>query len=111
MLMNDFAWMTLLMTVSTFAVQNFAIGCAILGDKNVQPIYPRWMGYFTFWVGVSFVPGVMLIFFKSGPFAWDGLFSFWLPFTAFFAWFQLMFVFMRKGIIEQAVATDGNAPK
>ena len=102
MLMNDFGWMTLLMTVSTFAVQNFAIGFAILGDKNAYPVYPRWMGYFTFWVGVSFIPGVMLIFFKTGPFAWNGLFSFWLPFTAFFVWFQLMFVYMRKNIIEQS---------
>jgi hypothetical protein len=104
MLMNDLGWMSLLMTVSTFAVQNFAIGFAILRDKNAQPVYPRWMGYFTLWVGVSFIPGVMLIFFKTGPFAWDGLFSFWLPFVAFFVWFQLMFVFLRKGIIEQAAA-------
>ncbi len=101
-LMNDAGWMLFLMPFTTFIVQNFAIGIAILGDKSVQPVFPRWMGFFNFWVAVLFVPGGLLTFFKTGPFAWNGLLAFWVPFVVFFTWYLLMFVFLRKGVLAQA---------
>lgn len=101
-LMNDFGWMTFLMPFTTFVIQNFAIGLAILGDTSERPAFPRWVGYFNFWVAVLFLPGGLLTFFKTGPFAWNGLFAFFVPFIVFFAWYLLMFVLMRKAIIEQA---------
>ncbi len=103
-LMNDCGWLLFLMPFTTFIVQNFAIGFAILGDKSVQPVFPRWVGFFNFWVAVLFVPGGLLTFFKTGPFAWNGLFAFWVPFVVFFAWYMLMFMFLRKGILAQAAS-------
>ena len=58
----------------------------------------------TLWVGALFVPGGLLTFFKHGPFAWNGLFAFWIPLLTFFAWYLLMFVFLRKAIIDEARA-------
>ena len=101
-LMNDAGWMLFLMPFTTFIVQNFAIGIAVLGDKSAQPVLPRWLGFFNFWVAVLFVPGGLLTFFKTGPFAWNGLMAFWVPFVVFFTWYIMMFVFMRKGILAQA---------
>ena len=101
-LMNDAGWMLFLMPFTTFIVQNFAIGIAVLGDKSAQPVLPRWLGFFNFWVAVLFVPGGLLTFFKTGPFAWNGLMAFWVPFVVFFTWYIMMFVFMRKGIFAQA---------
>ena len=96
--------MMLLVPFTTFVVQNFAIGLAILGDKGMAPMFPRWVGFFSMWVGVLFVPGGMLTFFKHGPFAWDGLFAFWIPLLTFFCWYLVMFVFLRQGILTQARA-------
>jgi hypothetical protein len=53
-------------------------------------VFPRWLGYFNIWAAVSFMPGVLLIFFKSGPFSYQGLFVFWVPFAVFGAWIMIM---------------------
>jgi hypothetical protein len=103
-LMNDAGWLMFLMPFTTFMVQNFAIGIAILGDKSAQPVFPRWVAFLNFWVAVLFLPGGLLTFFKTGPFAWNGLFAFWVPFVVFFTWYMVMFTMLRKGIIAQDAA-------
>ena len=60
-------------------VQYGITGLVILMDKRENPIMPRWVGYVSIWVGVLSLPGVVIPFFKSGPFAWNGIFTFWLP--------------------------------
>lgn len=105
-LMNDFGWIFLLMTFGTFVVQDFAIGFAILGDKSPNPVFPRWLGFYNFWVGVLFVPGGLLTFFKTGPFSWNGIFVWWVPFLVFFSWYLVMFVMLRKAIHKQAAETS-----
>ena len=101
-LMNDFGWIFLLMTFGTFVVQDFAVGFTILGDKSSEPAFPRWLGFFNLWVGVLFMPGGVLTFFKVGPFSWNGLFVWWIPFLAFFTWYIVMFVMLRSAILKQA---------
>jgi len=102
LLLNDLGWITFLMPFTTFVIQNFAIGFAILGDKGVTPVLPRWLGFFTLWVAVLFIPGGLLTFFKTGPFAWNGVFVFWIPLVIFFLWYILMFIHLRKAILAQA---------
>ncbi len=46
----------------------------------------RWVGYFNIWAGLLQIPGAMMPFFKTGPFAWDGLFAFWMPLVVFSLW-------------------------
>jgi hypothetical protein len=102
MLLNDFGWIFLLMTFGTFVIQDFALGFAILGDKRPDPIFPRWLGFFSIWVGVLFMPGGLLTFFKTGPFSWNGIFVWWVPFLTFFAWYIVMFVMVRSAVLKQA---------
>ncbi len=101
-LLNDLGWIVLLMPFTSFVVQNFAIGLAVLGDQGELQVFPRWVGFFSMWVGVMFIPGGLLTFFKHGPFAWNGLFAFWIPLLVFFCWYLVMFVFLRQGILAQA---------
>ena len=109
LLLNDLGWITFLMPFTTFIVQNFAIGFAILGDQRTHPIFPRWLGFFNFWVAVLFIPGGLLTFFKTGPFAWNGLFVWWIPFLVFFTWYLLMFYMLRGVVLRQAEDTGGVA--
>lgn len=104
-LLNDIGWIYFLMTFTTFVVQDFAVGFAILGDKNSEPVFPRWVGYFNLWVGVTFIPAGLLTYFKTGPFAWNGLFVWWIPFVVFFSWYVVMFVLMRGNILRQSAAS------
>ena len=98
---NDLSWIILLFTFSPAFVQLVCIGLAILGDKGKATVFPRWSGYVNLWVAVTFLPAALIPFFKSGPFAWDGLFGFWIPAGAFFAWLALMSVLLVQAIKQQ----------
>ena len=85
-LLHDFAWLMLIAVAPPPALQAITIGWAVLTDKNEQVVFPRWLGFFCLWVGILFIPGMFAIFFKTGPFAWDGILAFWLPLSIFFVW-------------------------
>lgn len=104
MLLNDFGWLLFVMTFSPFFIQNMVIGLAIFGDTAEAPIFPRWLGYFNIWVAILLVPGGLVTFFKTGPFAWDGILAFWVPLLVFFGWFVVMFMALLKAIKQQAQA-------
>ena len=76
LLMNDVGWLILLTPVFQFALQGLVIGSAILSDQRSIPLFPRWSAYLNFWVGLLLLPGAAAPFFKTGPFAWSGLFVF-----------------------------------
>lgn len=107
LLLNDMGWICFLMPFGTFSLQNLVIGLAILGADGASQPFPRWAGYFNLWVAVLFVPGGLLTFFKTGPFAWDGLFVFWVPLVVFLLWYSAMFLLLRSAIKQQAAAGQG----
>ena len=69
-------------------------------DKSPQPVFPRWFGYANLWVVLLLLPGQMIFFFKTGPFAWNGLIAFYLAFIVFAAWFPLAFYILRKAVTK-----------
>ena len=99
-LMNDFGWLIIVMTFPAFFTQLVSIGIAILIDRNPQPIFPRWVAYFNIWVAVLFIPGALVTYFKTGPFAWNGILAFWVPLMVFFGWYIVMFFVLLKVIRE-----------
>lgn len=85
---SDFGWLIFVSYWQPFALWVVAIGVSILrGDGRV---FPRWLGYLSVWAGVLFVPASLIYFFKTGPFAYNGAFAFWLPVTVFFVWATAM---------------------
>ncbi|GGL15892.1 hypothetical protein [Nocardia jinanensis] len=100
-LLNDLAWILFIPPVAPFVVQNVAIAVVILRDRAERPILPRWVAYANLWVAFLFLPGVLSYFFKSGPFAWQGLFSFWLALSAYTAWALIMGFSLRSALRAQ----------
>jgi hypothetical protein len=100
-LLDDMAWIPFLGLTSTAIVQNIAFGWAILTDKRANPIFPRWLGYFNFWVALLFTPGTFNMFFKHGPLAWNGLLAFYLPLGVFFIWIIVVSVYLVKAAGHQ----------
>lgn len=100
-LMNDASWIVTVMVWPPAFMQNISIGVSILQDKSANPIFPRWLAFFQFWVCLLFVPGSFVPFFKTGPFSWNGLLSFWVAGVAFTLWFVVMLVMLLKVIKRQ----------
>lgn len=98
MLMSDYIWILLFMIAAPAMVQFFIIGYTILTDKSSTPIFPRWMGYFTFWCAVLGIPGNIIVFFYGGPFSWAGLFGYWIPASLFGMWTFAMAWLLFKAI-------------
>lgn len=87
-LMNDISWIVFILPAPPAVFQSLAIGFAILSDP--QRLLPRWTGFLTLWVAVIFVPVVLGVLFKGGPFAWNGLFSFWIGAGIVGVWANIM---------------------
>jgi hypothetical protein len=100
--MNDIAWLLFITPIAPFMIQNIAIGVAILNDKHQT--LPRWVGYVNFWIAFSFIPDPLAFFFHSGPFAWRGIFIFWLALTTYSVFLLVMGLTLRKAIAESADA-------
>lgn len=100
MLMNDAGWLPFVGAFQATFFQLLAITFCILNDKE-QKVFPRWLGFFNFWVAILLLPAGLVLFFKTGPFAWDGVLAFWLVLTIFCGWFLIMFWEVRKAILRQ----------
>ncbi len=81
--LNDLAWFLFVMNWPFITAQAAVIAAAILADGRPDPIFPRWVGYLQLWCAVLFIPAGLLTYFKTGPFAWNGLLSFWMAAVAF----------------------------
>lgn len=71
--------MPFLFTLVSIAVATFV-------DDSDKPVFPRWFGWFSLFALIAFLPGQTLFFFRSGLFAWNGIFGWWMPFIDFFGW-------------------------
>lgn len=97
-LLSDLGWFFFVPPVTLAMVQVAAFGIGILSDRSARPLFPRWLGYYNLWLAFIFSPGAIISFFKTGPFAWNGLLTFWIPATAFFTWFIVMAFLLRNAI-------------
>jgi len=93
-LLNDLAWLMLFTGIVPFMIQNIAIGIVALRDTT--GVFPRWVGYLNFLVAFSFLPDPLAFFFKTGPFAWNGVFVFWLALTTYCVFLVAMGVVCRR---------------
>lgn len=104
--LSDIAFLLFVMPAVPAFVQKLLTGFVILGDRRLQPILPRWLGYMNLWTGVLLLPGLAIGLFKTGPFAWNGALAFWLPAVVFGIWFNLMIVAMLGAIKRDALGGE-----
>lgn len=80
----DLGWIFFDLTFMCSVLQNLGLGFAILRDRREQPLIPHWVAWVSFLTAATYVPLVLMPFFRTGPFAWQGLISFWAVFVMFF---------------------------
>jgi hypothetical protein len=104
---HDLGFIMTFAPAAPFFFQYLVVAVAILQDESHVPLVPRWLAYANLWIAVGVVPGCLLPFFKTGPLAWNGVFTFWIPVGVFVAWYFLMFWAVRRAITASTSgATD-----
>lgn len=89
-MLNDFAWFLFLFSYPPFSLWMAAIGMSILSDDRADAAYPRWAGFLNLWIALMIIPAGLIIFFKDGPLAFDGLLALYMPLAVFFIWIVTM---------------------
>jgi len=102
-LMNDVSYVMLILPWPPILGQLFAIAIAVLNDHNKEPVFPRWVAGYQLWVGFLLLPASLIIFFRSGPFAWTGLIGFWIPAAVFGSWYLVMTWVLLRAIRTEPV--------
>jgi hypothetical protein len=82
-MLNDYCWFVWSTLVPTYMIQYICMAVAGFMDRRVQPLWPRWSAYMNLWIAVTGAGGVLAVFFKTGPFAWNGVVGFWIPVIVF----------------------------
>lgn len=96
--LNDLGWLPFLGIISTALIQGYVFGLVILSDDRPEPVFPRWLGYFQFWIVTLLFPGATIMFFKSGPLAWNGIFAWWMVLVAYFSWIVVTTIWLVRAI-------------
>ncbi|MBB3600590.1 hypothetical protein FHT40_000223 [Mycolicibacterium sp. BK556] len=98
LLLNDIAWLQFLGVIAPFYFVVLSLIYASFADSDPDPLIPRWVGWFNVFFMLDLIPLSIIFFFKTGPFAWNGLFGFYLPFVTFCVWFFVMTYTIRKAL-------------
>jgi len=101
-LLDDLAWIPWVCLTSPWLLTPISIAIVGLMDKSEHPTFPRWACYYQIWALLLIMPGGLIIFFQTGPFAWNGLFGIWIPFIDWGVWFCVTTYLLIKGIKRQA---------
>ena len=96
--LNDLAFFFFIFDWSPFCLWVGSFAVLILMDRSERPIFPRWLGYLNLWIVLMSVPGCLIAFFKTGPFAFNGLVAFYFPVVVFFIWLVAMTVTVIRAI-------------
>lgn len=102
LLLNDMAWLVFTAPVGMIVVANLCLALAVLLDARAEPVFGRWVAYFSIATAAAMTPAACAVIFRSGPLAWDGAVSFWLRIGAFGLDVVVMFFGLRAAINRQA---------
>lgn len=105
--LNDIGWLPFLGIISTAMIQGYAFGAVILADRRAVPVFPRWLGYYQFWIVSLLLPGATIVFFHSGPLAWNGVLAWWVLLVSYFLWIVVTSVYLYKvAAVDDEVCDD-----
>ena len=93
--LNDLAWIPWIGMASPAVMQGVVLAVVILQDHRGMPLLPRWLGYLSALSAMSLIPPTFLVFFKTGPLAWNGL-AFYISLVCWPTWlFALSLTLIR----------------
>ena len=106
LLFNDLAWVTFSSQVGFLIAQSVILALAIYLDRQERPVFRPWVAHFNLVVAVLLTPAAFVGLALEGPFAWDGLLSFWVRNIAIGLWIVVMGVVLGRAIYRQRSAEE-----
>jgi hypothetical protein len=100
-MLDDVGWFLMVFDWPPFSVWCAALGLAVLHDKNQRTIFPRWIGYLSIWCALMFIPAGLIAWFKTGPFAWNGIITMYIPVGLFFVWVMIVSVSLMRSLYRE----------
>jgi len=101
LMFNDLAWVTFSSQVGFLIAQSVILALAIHLDRQERPVFGRWVAHFNLVVAVLLAPAAFAGAAMTGPFAWDGLLTFWVRNVAIGVWIVVMAVVLGRAIARQ----------
>lgn len=98
-MLYDFGYLAFIGSLGCFCIMWLAFGLAIILDKN--GILPKWLGYYTVWQYVTELMAAPVWIAKSGPFAWNGLMTFWFAMALYVPWQIIVYLCIFRAIKNQ----------
>lgn len=104
--LNDLFWLGFLLPVPTFQAQMFAFTWAIVVDTRPKPYFPKSLAVINTVTLILYFPMYTLHAFHTGPLAWNGGVSFWMPLCIYFVQQAIEYVALWKGVTSEADITE-----
>lgn len=106
-LLTDLGWLSFELQWVLTTMQMVAMAFVGLADKRETPLFPRWACFLSIWCGLSFAPASLTLYLKTGPFAWDGVLSYYIPWSAWLVWCAVISGYMIRDVMRRMPAEDG----
>jgi hypothetical protein len=95
---HDYGWMWFNPTVMVTFFQFIAFGTVFLLDNGKSGLMPSWMSWFSFAMAGTLLLALLTPFFNVGPFAWHGLFTYYIGLGGYFLWIVIACYQVYKAI-------------
>lgn len=109
-MMTDTGWLIIDLCYTCTTLQMVAAALVGLADKSKVPLFPRWVCYLTIWCGISFFPASLTGVLKTGPFAWSGALSYYIPYFCWLCWFSTASIYMIKEVGRRMHQAEAAVP-
>jgi len=113
-MLTDTGWLSIDLQYACTTLQMVALALVCLADKREKPLLPNWACYLTIFCAVSFFPASLTGVLKTGPFAWNGVMSYYFPYLCWLVWEITTSSFLiravRRSIRESSVVTHRPEP-
>jgi hypothetical protein len=103
---TDMFWLMFVGVAEVAVAQAVVLAIAAFVDQGIPRTFPRWFGYFNVWYALLTLPGALVVLFNDGPLAWNGVFAFWIPLTAFSVWLLTTMAVLLRSIGAEERAQD-----
>jgi len=109
-LLTDSGWLSIDLQYACTTLQMVALALVCLADKRKVPLLPNWACWLTIFCAVSFFPASLTGVLKTGPFAWNGVMSYYFPYFCWLCWEITTSTFLiravRRRIRESSVVVE-----